>query len=168
MGFSRNLIFCPGIFFCWKPYGFWLHSIIPVTEISGEPPWGLPENVFLNFPVPLEEFGDIFPLIMTFSISRLSFASWRLLGKTAVYKHLLGKSCNWFSLKKCWTVCVTDWLCLGDRDCHLQNFVNKITVKYMAKKTRIKKRWTSHCFSPLDWRPPYCMLDPTQATQAKK
>ena len=139
MGFSWNLIFRPGIFFfvgSLTDFGSIRSS--PSLKSKENPPGGLPENVFFNFPVPLEEFGDIFPLIMTFSISRLSFASWRLLGKTAVYKHLLNKSCNWFSFKKCWTVCVTDWLSLGDRDCHLQNFVNKITVKYMAKKRKLK------------------------------
>ena len=79
MGFSWNLIFRPGIFFfefCWKPYGyFWVLIFAPIRSSpslkSGEPPGGLLENVLFNFPVPLEEFGDIFPLIITFSISRL-------------------------------------------------------------------------------------------------
>ena len=97
MGFSWNLIFRPGNFF------FSLEALRilapldhprPALKSKENPPGGLPENVLFNFPVPLEEFEDIFPLIMTFSISRLSFASWRLLGKTAVYKHLLNKSCN--------------------------------------------------------------------------
>ena len=99
MGFSWNLIFRPGIFFLLEALRIQFGSIrsSPSLKSKENPPGGLPENVLFNFPVPLEEFGDIFPVIMTFSISRLSFASWRLLGKTAVYKHLLNKSCNWFS-----------------------------------------------------------------------